>query len=104
VSALESETKYRALLIEKLKYTIARLRHEKFGQSSERGVILEQLELSLADLEADAAKAEAKVQLAAKDPHRSRVGLCARRSAVRRPLSASCRVLLLARSCRRWRC
>jgi transposase len=50
-SALESEAKYRTLLIEKLEYTIAKLRHEKFGQSSERGAVLEQLELSLADLE-----------------------------------------------------
>ena len=43
-SAAESEAKFRALLIEKLKYTIAKLRHEKFGQSSERAAILEQLE------------------------------------------------------------
>ena len=42
-SAAESEAKHRSLLIEKLKYTIAKLRHEKFGQSSERGAILEQL-------------------------------------------------------------
>jgi transposase len=40
-SAAESEAKHRALLIEKLKYTIAKLRHDKFGQSSERGAILE---------------------------------------------------------------
>jgi len=43
--AAESEAKFRALLIEKLKYTIAKLRHERFGQSSERSAILEQLEL-----------------------------------------------------------
>jgi transposase len=49
----------RALLIEKLKYTIRKLRHERFGQSSERGALLEQLELQLADLEEDAAQAEA---------------------------------------------
>jgi hypothetical protein len=30
--AAESEAKFRALLIEKLKYTIAKLRHERFGQ------------------------------------------------------------------------
>ena len=35
--AAEGEAKFRALLIEKLKYTIAKLRHNKFGQSSERG-------------------------------------------------------------------
>src|SRR6266511_1742283 len=50
-SAAESEAKHRALLIEKLKYTIAKLRHDKFGQSSERGAILEQLELALAEME-----------------------------------------------------
>jgi transposase len=47
-----------ALLIEKLKYTIAKLRHEKLEQSSERSIILEQLELSLAELEEDAPEAE----------------------------------------------
>ena len=45
-SAAESEAKHRALLIEKLKFTIAKLRHEQFGQSSERGALLEQLELA----------------------------------------------------------
>ena len=44
--AAQSEAQYRALLIEKLKYTIAKLRHERFGQSSERGALLEQLELA----------------------------------------------------------
>ena len=37
----ESESQYRALLIEKFKYTIAKLRHQQFGQSSERGAILD---------------------------------------------------------------
>jgi len=64
-SAAESAAKHRALLIEKLKYTIAKLRHEKFGQSSERGAILEQLELALAELEEDAAQAEATAEIAA---------------------------------------
>jgi Transposase C of IS166 homeodomain len=64
-SAAESEAKHRALLIEKLKYTIAKLRHEKFGQSSERGAVLEQLELALAELEEDAAQAEATAEIAA---------------------------------------
>ena len=64
-TSAESEAKYRALLIEKLKYTIAKLRHERFGQSSERGAILEQLELQLAELEEDASEAEAAAQLAA---------------------------------------
>jgi len=50
-TAAESEAQYRALLIEKLKYTIKKLRHERFGQSAERAALLEQLELELADLE-----------------------------------------------------
>jgi len=58
-SAAESEAHHRALLIEKLKYTIKKLRHEQFGQSSERGALLDQLELQLADLEEDVAQAEA---------------------------------------------
>ena len=40
------------------------LRHDRFGQSSERGALLDQLELQLADLEADAAQAEAVAQMA----------------------------------------
>ena len=64
-SAAESEAKYRALLIEKLKYTIAKLRHEHFGQSSERGALLEQLELQLSELEENASEADATAQLAA---------------------------------------
>jgi transposase len=57
--AAQSEAQHRALLIEKLKYTIKKLRHEQFGQSSERGALLDQLELQLADLEEDVAQAEA---------------------------------------------
>jgi transposase len=34
--AAESEAQYRALLIEKLNFTIRKLRHERFGQSSAR--------------------------------------------------------------------
>ena len=49
----QREAQHRALLIEKLKYTIEKLRHERFGQSSERGALLDQLELQLADLEED---------------------------------------------------
>ena len=64
-TAAESEAQYRALLIEKLKFTIRKLRHDRFGQSSERGTLLDQLELQLADLEADAAQAETARQIAA---------------------------------------
>src|ERR1700746_691765 len=84
-SAAESEAKFRALLIEKLKYTIAKLRHEKFGQSSERGAILEQLELSLSDLEEDACEAETAAQMAAAQA-KVAVRSFERRTAVRRPL------------------
>jgi transposase len=64
-TAAEAQAHHRALLIEQLKFTIAKLRHERFGQSSERGAVLEQLELSLADLEEDASEAEAQAQTAA---------------------------------------
>ena len=37
--AAEAEAQTRTLLIEKLKLTIKRLRHEQFGQSSERGAL-----------------------------------------------------------------
>jgi Transposase C of IS166 homeodomain len=57
-TAAEGEAQYRALLIEKLKYTIKKLQHERYGQSAEHGTLLEQLELELADLEEDAAQAE----------------------------------------------
>lgn len=42
---MESEAKHRELRIEKLKYMIAKLRHERFGQSSGRSAVLEQLDL-----------------------------------------------------------
>jgi len=61
----EAEAKARALLIEQMKFTIAKLRHEQYGQSSERSAVLEQLELQLADLEEDASEAEAQAQMAA---------------------------------------
>src|SRR6202521_3025232 len=64
-TAAEAQAHHRALLIEQMKFTIAKLRHEKFGQSSERGAILEQLELALADMEEDASEAEATEQMAA---------------------------------------
>ena len=47
----EAEVRVRELWIEKMKFTIAKLRHERFGQSAERSAVLEQLELSLAELE-----------------------------------------------------
>jgi transposase len=79
--AAQSEAQHRALLIEKLKYTIKKLRHEQFGQSSERGALLDQLELQLADLEEDVAQAEAVVETIT-------VPSFERRKPARRPLPA----------------
>src|SRR3984957_13970823 len=62
--AAEAEAQARTLLIEKLKLTIKKLRHEQFGQSSERGALLDQLELQLADLEENAAQAGTAAQMA----------------------------------------
>src|SRR6266852_4962320 len=88
--AAENEAKLRALQIEKLKYTIAKLRHEQFGQSSERGAILEQLELQLCELQLcelqeNAAEAAAAAQLAAAKAKVKVEGFERRRPA-RRPL------------------
>jgi transposase len=82
-AAAESEAKYRELLIEKLKFTIAKLRHDQYGQSAERGALLEQLELQLADIEADAAQAQ--VELAATNAKVNVEGF-ERRKPARRPL------------------
>jgi transposase len=83
----ESEAQYRALLIEKLKFTIRKLRHDRFGQSSERGALLDQLELQLADLEADAAQAEMAAQMAtAAAGAKVAVHAFERRRPARRPL------------------
>src|SRR5436309_7197269 len=81
--AAEAEAQARTLLIEKLKLTIKKLRHEQFGQSSERGALLDQLELQLADLEENAAQAETAVQMAAK---KIAVPSFERRKPTRRPL------------------
>jgi transposase len=86
-AAAESEAQYRALLIDKLKFTIRKLRHERFGQSSERGTLLDQLELQLADLEADAAQTEAAAQMAAPaNNEKITVASFERRRPARRPL------------------
>jgi transposase len=81
----ESEAQYRALLIDKLKYTIRKLQHERFGQSSERGALLDQLELQLADLEEDASQADAAARLAAAT-EKITVASFGRRRPARRPL------------------
>jgi transposase len=55
-----------ALEIERLKLLLARMRRERFGQSSERSVrLIEQLELQLAELEEGMAEEEAAAEIAA---------------------------------------
>jgi transposase len=85
-TAAESEAQHRALLIEKLKYTIRKLRHERFGQSSERGALLDQLELQLADLEEDAAQAKTAARMAAAAAEKITVPSFERRRPARRAL------------------
>src|SRR5919202_6648965 len=70
--------------IERLKLVIARLRRERFGPSAERSARLEQLELSLEDLEETAAATEAVK--AADAGEMSEVRGFARRKPARRPL------------------
>jgi len=82
---LRGEAQHRALLIEKLQYTIRKLRHDRFGQSSERGTLLDQLELQLADLEEDAAQADAAASLTTASDT-IRVPPFERRKPARRPL------------------
>jgi transposase len=86
-AAAESMAKSRALEIEQLKYQIAKLRHEQYGQSSERRAVLEQLEFKLSALEEDASEAEAAAQLAA-DRAKIPVASHVRRTPARRPLPA----------------
>jgi transposase len=84
----EAELRERELVIEQMKFTIAKLKHEQYGQSSERGVVLEQLELQLADKTEDAAQAEAAAQLAAAAAARQKIIVPAfeRKKPARRPL------------------
>lgn len=81
--AAEAKAQAGTLLIEKLKLTIKKLRHEQFGQSSERGALLDQLELQLADLEENAGQAETAAQMAAE---KIAVPSFERRKPARRPL------------------
>jgi transposase len=84
----EAQARARDLLIEQMKLTIAKLKHAHYGQSSERGAILAQLELQLADLEEDASEAEAAAQIAAAMAATANVKIAAfeRRKPARRPL------------------
>jgi transposase len=82
--AAEAETRYQAMLIEKLKLKIAKLQHARFGQSSERRALLEQLELELFELEENQAQAETREETAA--PQGVTVQSFERRKPARRPL------------------
>jgi transposase len=73
-------------MIAHLQLAIAKMKRERFGQSSERGVhLIEQLELELADLEADLAEDEIAAEAAAA---KANVEAHARRKPKRGPLPA----------------
>jgi transposase len=84
----EAEAHALALQIEQMKFTIAKLRHEHYGQSSERSAFLEQFELKLADLEENASEAETAAQMAAvaAAEHKIAVQAFERKKPARRPL------------------
>jgi transposase len=82
--AHRAEVRDQALLIEKLEHQIARLRHDRFGQSSERRALLDQLELQLFELKEDQAQAEAATPI--DEPPAQTVQAFTRRKPARRPL------------------
>jgi transposase len=82
--AYRAELREQALRIEQLKQRIAKLQHERFGQSSERRALLAQLELQLFELEEDQAQAETRAEIAA--PSSVTVQPFSRRKPARRPL------------------
>jgi transposase len=66
LAAAQTEARTRALEIERLKLQLAKARHERFGQSSERGrLLVEQLELTIEDLEETQAEEETRAEMAA---------------------------------------
>jgi len=66
LAAARSEAKARTLEIEQLKLQLAKARHERFGQSSERGQLLvEQLELMIEDLEETQTEEETRAEMTA---------------------------------------
>jgi transposase len=82
----EAEVSGVRLEIERLKLLLARMRRERFGQSSERGArLVEQLELQLAELEEGVAEEETAAEIAAAPPERAERSGSTRRPA-RRPL------------------
>jgi len=74
------------LEIERLRLLLARMRRERFGQSSERGTrLIEQLELQLAELEESVAEEEVAAEIAVLPPERTGRSSHTRKPA-RRPL------------------
>jgi transposase len=72
--------------IEALKLTIAKLQHERFGPSSERARLLDQLELQLGELVEHVAQADAAAEIAAAQSQPDRHHKPPRRKPARRPL------------------
>jgi len=72
-AAARAETSSLRALAEHLRLEIARLKRDKYGQTSERAARLEQLELELENIVASAAEdeaaAEAAARVAGRDPH-----------------------------------
>jgi transposase len=85
--AYGAKVRDQALVIEQLKHQIARLRHERFGQSSERRALLDQLELQLFELEEAQAQTETAEEIGA--PQSVAVPSFERRKPSRRPLPES---------------
>ena len=66
IVSLRGEALIRRLESEKLKFLVAKLRREQYGPSSERGrLLVEQLELAIADIEESQGAAEAEADIAA---------------------------------------
>ena len=82
--AYGAKVRDQALQIEQLKHRIAKLQHERFGQSSERRALIDQLELQLFELEEAQAEAETAQEIAA--PQSVIVPSFERRKPSRRPL------------------
>jgi transposase len=81
--AAETNARDQALLIEKLEQQITKLQ-ERFGQSSDRRALLDQLELQLFVLKEDQAQAEAATPI--DEPPTQAVQAFTRRKPDRRPL------------------
>ena len=71
------------IAVERLKLEVARLRRERFGASSERSARIDQLELTLEDLEETLAETAAQ---AAAEPEAHAATTSSRRKPARRPL------------------